>query len=1047
MRKSSFFLLMLLCVSATLFAQNRTVTGKVTDVKEGTPLSGVSILVKSSTTGTTTGADGSFTLIVPSTAKTLVFSLLDYEDVEITLDEKTTYNLTMRSAAKSLSEVVVVTYGTQKKESITGSVSKIGAPQLETRLTTNISQALAGAAPGIAATSGNGQPGSSAALRIRGFGSVNASSAPLYVIDGFPYGGFIGDINTNDIESISLLKDASSTALYGARAANGVVMITTKKGKSAAGKLNLFVNTGFSQRGVPEYDRVGTFDYYPLMWQAMKHGLMFPTSGTGQTEAVAAQNATNTIASQLIYNPFSVTNNQIVLTNGTMNPNASLIYDDFDWYSPIERNGARNEIGFNLSSKVNKSDYFFSLNYVDDKGFVIASDFQRINARIAVNSQVKDWLKTGVNFTTSIVSSNQAAGDGSNTFINPFVFARGMGPIYPVRAFDPSGNPILDPFGNQYYDYGIHPGAINRPAGASPGRHVIYETMLNTSVQKRNSIIARSYIEAKFLKHFTFTANAGLDLNNSNSQAFQNRIVGDGVTAGGTSSRTANEFRTISLNQLLSYNRQFDRHDVTVLAGHESQKNIDEFFNGSRRGMNLDGNIQMSNFVVLAGVTGSLDRLRREGYFSRVNYGLDKKYYIDLSYRRDASSRFSEQSRWGDFYSAGVSWSVMREKFMTNIDWLNELKFRASYGTVGNDELGSYYQYQALYGLGFNNATEPGALLSTVPTPELTWEVNKTFNTGIEFGILNNRISGSVEYFDRGSSELLFDVPQGLSAPVTTKTQNIGAMSNKGVEVQLNADVIKSKNFNWDMQVNFTSLKNEITKLPAETPTIVSGTKRLEVGQDIFAFYLRRWYGVDPVDGAGLFYATPGTLTNIRVNAKGDTLTTNPNNAAFHNAGTAIPDFFGSFTSTFSYKNLSFSFLVNYQVGGKFYDGNYAGLLAVSYGRALHTDALQAWKKPGDITDIPRLDINGSTQFNSQSDRFLIDASYLSLRNVTLTYKLPKSMLEKLGLDQAKVYVGGENLYLWSKRKGMNPAESFNGTNSPVYVPNRLFNLGINVSF
>lgn len=1047
MRKIACLLAVLFIASVSLLAQDKTVTGKVTDDKDGTPLAGVSVIVKSTSIGTVTAADGTFSLSIPSNARVIVFSLVDYESTEVTIGNKTRFDIALSSTAKSLSEVVVVAYGTQKKESLTGSVSKIGAAQLESRLTTNISQALAGAAPGISATSGNGQPGSTAALRIRGFGSVNASSSPLYVVDGFPYGGFIGDINTNDIESITLLKDASSTALYGARAANGVVLITTKKGKAALPKVNLFVNVGYSSRGIVEYDRVGTFDYYPLMWQAMKHGLMFPTSGTGQSESVAAQNATNNIAAQLIYNPFNVPNNQVVGVNGVMNPNAQLLYNDFDWYAPLERNGARNEVGFNISGKVNKSDYFFSLNYVDDKGFVLKSDFQRINARLSLNSQVKDWLKTGVNLTSAIVKSNQAAGDGSNTFINPFVFARGMGPIYPVRAFTTNGNPILDQFGSQYYDYGIHPGAVNRPAGASPGRHVIYETILNERLQNRNSIIARTFVEAKFLKHFTFTANAGIDLNNSSSQTFQNRIVGDGVTAGGTSSRTADEFRTISFNQLLNYNQTFGSHNITALIGHESQKNNDIFFSGSRRGMNLDGNIELTNFVILNNVNGSLDRLRREGYLSRINYGYDNKYFVDLSYRRDASSRFATQSRWGNFYSAGVSWSVRRENFMANLKWLNELKFRASYGTVGNDELGSYYQYQALFGLGWNNASEPGALLATISTPELTWEVNKTFNVGLEFGAFSNRISGTIEYFDRGSSELLFDVPQGLSSPVTTKTQNIGAMSNKGVEIQLNTDIVRSKNFNWDLQINFTSLKNRITKLPKETPTIVSGTKRLEVGQDIFAFYLRRWYGVDPADGAALFYAAKGVTSNIRVNAKGDTLTTNPTNAAFHYAGSAIPKFFGSIASTFSFKQISVSFLLNYQVGGKFYDGNYAGLLGISYGRALHTDALRAWKKPGDITDIPRLDINRSGDFNSQSDRFLIDASYLNIRNVTITYKIPKTLLGKLGFEQCKVFVGGENLQIISKRRGMNPAESFNGTNSPVYVPNRLLNLGINVTF
>ena len=769
---------------------------------------------------------------------------------------------------------------------------------------------------------------------------------------------------------------------------------------------------------------------------------MFPSTGTGQTAAVAAQNATNTIANQLIYNPFGVPNNQIVDVSGNMNPNAKLVYDDFDWYGPLEQNGSRNEVGFNISSKINKSDYYFSLNYLKDNGFVIKSDFQRINGRLALNSQVKDWLRAGVNITAAIVNSNQAAGDGSNTFINPFVFARGMGPIYPVHAFTNTGTPILDPFGNQYYDYGVHPGSINRPAGSSPGRNIIYETMLNDNHDARNSVIARTFVEAKFFRHFTFTNNIGIDLNNFRGRGFQNRIVGDGVTGGGTSSRQSNEFRTISMNQLLNYNQKFGVHDVTVLVGHEAQKNIDESFSGSRRVMNLDGNIELANFVTLASVTGQLDRLRREGYLSRINYGYDNKYFVDLSYRRDASSRFSPESRWGNFYSAGISWSVMRESFMKGVTWLNDLKFRASYGTVGNDGLDTYYEYQALYGLGWNNAGEPGALAISVPTPELTWEVNKTFNIGLEFALAKNRISGSIEYFDRGSSELLFSVPQGLSAPVTTKTQNIGAMSNKGVEIQLNADVIKTRSINWDFQINFTSLKNEITKLPGGQP-IISGTKRLAEGQDIYAFYLRRWYGVDPADGAGLYHAAPGVTTALRI-IKGDTLTTNPTNAEYDYAGSAIPDFFGSFTSTIDIKGFALSFLLNYQVGGKFYDGTYNGLMAHRYGSSIHVDNLRAWKKPGDVTDVPRLDANSTSLFNAQSDRFLIDASYLNIRNVTLSYKLPKSLLDKIGFEQTRIYIGGENLHIFSKRKGMNPAESFNGTNSPVYVPNRLINAGIN---
>ena len=1044
MRKLLLSVIAVLFIALSAMAQ-KTVTGKVTDAN-GQALGNVSVIVKGTTVGTSTDDAGNYSIQVPATGKILVFSSVGNSPTEVSIGNKTVVSTSLSNVDSEMDEVVIVAYGTKKREAITGSQSEVST---EGRQISNISQALAGAAPGISTTSGNGQPGASAAIRIRGFGSVNASSAPLYVVDGFPYGGFIGDINVNDIETFTVLKDASSTALYGARAANGVILITTKKGKSAKPKITLYGNSGWSERGVPEYDRVGTNDYYPAMWQGFKNALKFPVSGVGQTEAVAAQNATNGIANELVYNPYNVPNNQIVGTDGKLNPNASLIYNDFDWYAPLKRKGPRNEVGFSVASKVNKSDYYFSLNYLNDKGFVIRSDFERVNARIAMNSQLKDWLKVGINATTAIVSSKQAAGDGSNTFINPFVFARNIGPIYPVRAWDATtGAPIIRGNGEQFYDYGQHPGSINRPAGASPGRHIVYESLLNSNVNERNSSVARTYVEAKFLQHFTFTTNLGIDLNNARNQTFQNKIVGDGVTSGGTAGLTANEFRTISMNQLLNYSQTFGRHEVSALVGHEAQKNKDSRLSVLKRGQNLDGNIQLDNFVLLGSITGDLRELRREGYFSRFNYGYNSKYFLDLSYRRDASSRFSPQSRWGDFYSAGVSWNMIKEPVFQNVSWLDNLKLRASYGTVGNDGLDTYFEYQALYALGFNNALEPGALASKLANPNLTWEVNNTFNVGLDFGVFKNRISGSVEYFERGSSDLLFDVPQGLSSIITSRTENIGSMSNKGFEAQLNFDIIRAKNFKWDMQFNITALKNNISKLPAETPTITQGTKRLQVGKDLYAFYLRRWAGVDPVDGSSVYYAVPGTTgSTVRVNGKGDTLTTNSSFAAFGYAGSAIPKHFGSINSTVAYKSLSLSFLLNYQVGGKFYDGNYAGLMSFRYGAALHADALNSWKNPGDVTNIPRLDNLNNAQLNAGSDRWLIDASYINIRNVTLNYRLPKTFTNKIGFEQARVFVGGENLYVFSKRTGMNPAESFNGTNGPVYTPNRLINAGFNLSF
>lgn len=1047
MRKLLLLLAGVFVLCTNLFAQNRTITGTILDAA-GKPLTNVSVQVKGSNAGTVTNEEGVFNLQVSESARTLVISSVGFTNQEVAIGNRTNITVSLVATNSALDEVVVVAYGAQKRGSITGSISTVGAKQLETRVTTNITQALAGAAPGISATSGNGQPGSSAAIRIRGFGSINASSSPLYVVDGFPYEGFLGDLNTNDIESISLLKDASSTALYGARAANGVVLITTKKGKSADPKVNVVISSGFSQRGIPEYDMVGTNDYYPVMWQALKNSLQYPASGTGLSESAAATQASATIANQLVYNPYNVPSNSIVGVNGKLNPSATLLYNDFDWFAPLSQNGPRNEVSMSTSAKMNKSDYYISLNYLKDEGFVINSDYERATARVSLNSQVKDWLRTGVNLSGVIVKSNQASAfdANANNIVNPFVFARRIGPIYPVRAFTSTGAPVLDANGNQVYDFGQHTGAVNRPQGAFPGRHVIYETMLNTSLSNRNSIIARTFLETKFLKDFTATANVGMDLNNTRSKGFQNRIVGDGVTAGGTSSSASNEFRTISANQLLNYRKSFGSHDVGVLFGHENQWVNETYFSGSRRGMNLDGNQQLINFVTLNGITGNFDNLRRDAYFSRFNYGYDNKYFAELSYRRDGSSRFSPQSRWGNFYSVGASWFIKRENFLSSVDWLNELKVRAAYGTVGNDALDTYYEYQALYGFGFNNAAEPGSIFTKLNNDSLTWEVNKTLSLGVDFGFFKNRISGTIELFDRGSDRLLFDVPRGLSSVVTSRTENIGSMSNKGIELQLNGDLVRSKDFNWDMQLNATSLKNEITKLPNGQP-ITSGTKRLAEGKDLNAFYLRQWYGVDPTDGAGLYYANRGITTGYRVTKSGDTVVTNPTNARFDYAGTAIPDVFGSIGSSVDFKGVGLSVLLNYQLGGKFYDGNYQGLLSPAYGSSIHADVLKSWQKPGDVTDFPRLDISSAGNFNAQSDRFLIDASYLSIRNVALSYSFNRDLLTRLHLSGLKFYVSGENLAVISKRKGLNPAESFNGTNSAVYVANRVLSAGLNINF
>lgn len=1043
----SCFLILFVAATQLAIAQDRTVTGTVTAKDDGSPLPGVSVSVKGAKVSTQTSSNGNYSVKLPAGSNQLVFTYIGFVSKTFTITGNS-LNVSLESDAKALSEVVVVAYGSSKKEAITGSVATLNASAIENRVVTNISNILQGVAPGIQVGATNGQPGTSSAVRIRGFGSISASNSPLYVLDGSVYDGNIGDINPNDIESVSLLKDASSSALYGARGANGVILITTKKGKIGETKINANVNRGFSERGIPEYDRVSALDYYPAMWQAVRNSLVYPRSGTPLTPAAAATQASNTTPTSLVYNPFNVPGNQVVGADGKLNPNASLLYNDFDWYAPIQRSGARTNADLSFSGNNGKSDFFVSLGYLDDKGFIQKSDFKRFNGRMNVNTQVKKWLKTGLNLAGNLSSGNtaqDAATGNAASFINIFQFARSIGPIYPVRAYDATGNPILTPTGEQFYDYGVHPGSVNRPGGASPGRNVVYETLLNDVFSKRVALNARTYAEIKFLKDFTFRPSVNIDLRQSNGTSYQNAIVGDGAGSNGTSSINSSLTTSYTFNQVLSYKKSFGKHNIDLLAGHE---NYDlDFKSNSAFKVNqiLAGNTNFANFVTPQSAGGSTDTYRIESYFSKASYNLDEKYFFDASLRRDGSSRFAKQSRYGIFYSVGGSWSISKENFLKKATWIDDLRLKASYGEVGNDALDSYYNYQAFYDLGWNNGAEPGILLSSAATPDLKWETINTFNIGTAFSFFKGRLTGELEVFNRGSRDLLFSVPQPLSNPVTSIRKNIGTMTNQGIELQLGGDVIRKKDFSWNILTNSSIVKNKITKLPAETPQITAGTKRYEVGQDIYQFYLRQYAGVDAADGAALYYPTATATTDLRT-INGEVLTTNFNNARFDYSGTAIPDLFGAVTNTFNYKNLQFSFLVNYQIGGKFYDGQYAGLMGINFGSALHKDALNAWTETNTSSPFPRLDVTSTSFFTAQSNRWLIDASYLTFSNVNLSYRIPKKYLSKLDISGARIFTSGENLALFSKRKGLNPTESFSGVNSTSYTPSRVVTFGLSVN-
>ncbi|MFD1769533.1 SusC/RagA family TonB-linked outer membrane protein [Sphingobacterium suaedae] len=1052
------FIFVLTCLIGQSFAQNRQVSGKVTSTTDGSPISGVSVSVVGTSTGTQTDNQGNYSIDVPTSA-TLSFSYIGFVSQRVAVGNQSVINIQLVDENSTLDEVVVVAYGTAKRSEVTGSIATISSEDLSKRTVTNVSNALAGMAPGISVSSGNGQPGTGANVRLRGFGSMSASSAPLYVVDGAVFDGNIGDLNAEDIESMSILKDATSAALYGSRAGNGVIMITTKKGRGAP-KLSASITQGISERGIKEYETVGIMDYYPTVFQAVKHSRMYPASGTGAlSEADAIQAALNSVKNSLVYNPFNVADNEILTADGKMNPNAGLKYDDFNWFDAIQRTGKRTDANVNFSGSAEKSDFYVSLGYLNDQGYILNSDFKRFNGRINVNSQLKEWLKAGVNISAASSTGSlavDASTGNASSFVNPFSFIRGLGPIYPVHAYDhASGEPIYDAVtGEHYYDYGMHPGALNRPNGASPGRHVIYETILNNRLNRRTVLGGRGFLEVKFLKDFTFTPSVSVDLTNRNFDYNWNKKVGDGVSYNGLGSDENDLIRSYTFNQVLSYRKSLDLHNISALVGHE---NYDYSF--SRRTATKVGQItsnisEFDNYVTPYSAGGYKHVNRLESYFAKASYNYDEKYFIDGSVRTDGSSIFQKENRWGTFFSLGGAWAISKESFLKDVSWINDLRLKTSYGQVGNNNLldadGNriYFGYQALYNLGYSNGGLPGTILYSLANPELTWESSNTFNLGLNFGLFENRLRGEFEFYKRGSDELLMSVPNPLSSAVSSQFRNVGSMYNTGFEISISGDIIKNENFVWTLTKNLTTFKNEITKMPAETPTIISGTKKREVGKDYYAFWLRQYAGVDPTDGASLYIPVDGTAPAQLREVNGVNYVTNQNFAKFDYSGSAIPDVMGSVLNSFSYKDLSLSFLLTYQIGGKIYDSQYASLMSTnSFGKSYHVDALNAWRTDNKGSDIPRLDQANSANINAASTRWLIDASYLSVRNVNLSYRLPSSWMKKIDMSSARVFFTGENLALYSKRQGLNPTEAFDGTNSTTFLPTRMFSLGLSVGF
>lgn len=1064
-RKLTMFLSLFLMGIGIVMAQTQ-VQGTVVDENDE-PVIGATVLIKGTVQGTITDIDGHFNLTVPGNS-TLVISYVGMSTQEVAAVRN--MRIVMLADSRMLDEVIAIAYGTTTRSSFTGSAAVVNSKSIEKRPLTSVVSALEGNTSGVQTTSTLGQPGESASIRIRGFGSVNASNAPLYVVDGAVYNGALANINPSDIESVSILKDAASTSLYGSSAGNGVILITTKKGKEGS-NITLNITQGWSNRAYKDYDQVNIWEYYPLQWEMLKNS--YVTLGDAQQEA--AKKASANIFGRLKYNPFvGVANSDIVTADGALNSSATQLKwgDDLDWEKAGYSTGYRQEYNVSYSNKTDKSDSYASVGYLNDVGYMMKTDYERYSARLNYNVNPRKWVKTGLNLALARTNSNYSTStsDNSSSYSNLTRFVRGMAPIYPVHKhdletgayLDKEGKPTTDP--NEYvYDY-------EGARLSSNGRDAIAETEFNRRDIARMNSSARTYFTLIPIEGLNLTSNYALEMNDLRRKVYENPLVGDGTAGPGRLNILSTRVLTETFNQLISYEKSLDLHNFDILIGHENYGYKYEYYYSMKVGELVSGVYEYPNFNNISSLSSYTDNYKKEGYFSRLNYNFDSRYYLSFSYRRDGSSRFAKEKRWGDFYSIGGSWRINNESFIENLDlgWLDNLRLRASYGETGVDNVldsdgnDSYYPYQKVYDLGINNGPEQGAYFSTLANVNLVWEKQASTDLALEFGLLN-RLNGVVEYFQKDSRDLLFDVSIPGSIGATSQTQNIGKVRNSGWELGLDYQLVKTRDWSVNVGFNGTLLSNKIVRLPESNREtgIVSGSKKLMEGKSIYEFWLRQWYGVDPDNGNGLYYFNSddyndekGTLTaavkKTLVTKDGQQLTNAYQYAKFDFSGASIPKFYGGFNFNFGYKNLSLETLFSFATGGKVLDNSYTYMMSMSsYGYSMHPDVKNAWRQQGDMVNVPRLDNNATHATNigqSYSTRWLISGDYLNFRSATLSYAVPRKLIDRFEVSGLRLSLGVENLFMLKARNGLNPQGNYSGITYNEYMPTRNITLGLNVT-
>ncbi|MFM9401559.1 SusC/RagA family TonB-linked outer membrane protein [Myroides odoratimimus] len=1026
----------------TSFAQEKTLSGVVSE--GGLPLPGVSVVIKGTNEGTQTDLDGNYSLKVKP-GDVLVYSFIGMNDKEYKVSTASKYDVVMAAEEEMLDEVVVTAYGTQSKTSIAGSIAVVDTKQLKDVTSADVTQGLVGKVAGVQIMNNSGSPGESATIRFRGIGSISASSEPLIVLDGVPFNGTLASINNADIDNISFLKDASAAALYGNRGANGVIIVTTKKGQSGKTRVSVDSKVGINSKNFRDYDKMtNPAKYYESYYAAMRNNSINTGSSIADASLIASNNLI-TGGLGLRYNIYDVPNNQLIdPTTGRMNPNAQLkyheLYDDFFF-----RDGLFTQNNISVSGGTDDTTFLLSLGHDKNEGIVETNNYEKTTGRLNIDSRINKTFKIGGSVSYAhIENKNPLGGEyvrGNNTGLsNPFYWSARIAPIYPVHAYDASGNIMYNEVGNALYDDGSGKltGTV-RPFGSNSNPYA--QGLNDYRKTVTDQVFASTYLDMKIADGLTFKYVISADYQNDVIRYTMNPTYGSGDVVKGRVNQRDNKMFAVTNQQLLNYNKWFGQHSVDILLGHETMRRDKDRLYVQRSNMLFPDSPYINHAGVIRSAEGGKEIYSLEGYFAKLNYGYNNKYFVNASIRRDASSYFHPDNKWGTFFGVGGAWVMSAENFMKDITWIDQLKLKTSYGEQGNDNLLRMNPYEDQWII--NPSVDPNApleiLLDFKGNKNITWEKNKNFNAGFEGSFLNGRISVDAEYFVRRVDDMLFMVPLPASTGVLETPMNAGNMKNTGVEVNLTGEIVRTQDLKVSLNINGTHYKNKITSLPEGQKEIVSGQFIRTEGGSIYDYYLKEYVGVNQENGNAQF---------IKVDKKtGERTIVEDWNAATYQKmdKSPLPSVYGGFGLNVEYKNFDFGANFAYQLGGYGYDTKYTSFFALKPGQNLHNDFSKTWDPVTKQGSMPRVDVN--TRAYNGSTLALIKSDYLSLQNLTLGYTFPKEVTSKLGLDRLRIYGVADNVALWSKRKGYDPRLSVTGLSGTGYNLYSTYAFGINLQF